>query len=770
MAEEIDPNLATKIPMLEKRPITRIFHGDEFVDNYEWLRNASESEVYSHIRAENNYYTTQTAHLEDLRKQLVSEYAAHTQEDDLGVPTLQGDYWYWSETRKGAAYPLLWRLPRTDFPSRPAVGNAAVVKQAQLVYDANLLAAGEEFFAIGSRAISRDGRLCALAIDTSGGETFRLRIHEIASGAVIDDVVVGITYGLIFNADASRIYYLRADDAWRTCELWVHQVGASAMQDVLLWRENDARFEVWIEASRNGDWLVLNTSSRTTSEVYLLDLRVAKAGDIAGVAAKSNVSGEQDREITASYLETRVAQDLHQPAPFSIGGRREGVEYYAELVANGILVSHNLHHPDFEIAVANEVAPFDLTQLPVIFSPQPGERVVELAGFASFAAVQMRVAGMPQIRILRQRQDSLSADLSSESACSDFANTAQICWEMAELIPTRPGETLELGVNAEWDLRSLQFTREALITPLTVSEYDLDSRQLQDLKVTPVPNFSQSDYVEYVEWVTARDGTQIPVTIAHRADLRRDGKNPGYVNGYGSYEITNDVWFNNLLISLLDRGVVVAFTHVRGGGEFGRAWYEHGKLLEKRNTFTDFIDSTRYLVDLGLLDPQRIAAEGRSAGGLLMGAIANLAPELYRVVLAGVPFVDALTTILKPELPLTVGEWEEWGNPLESLEVYEYMRSYSPYENISAVEYPAILAATSINDVRVSFLEPTKWVAALRDQTLNYADAENGTDIARPIFLKTEMVAGHAGGSGRYQRWENRASEYAFILDQLGLS
>ncbi|WP_353067498.1 prolyl oligopeptidase family serine peptidase [Arcanobacterium hippocoleae] len=341
---------------------------------------------------------------------------------------------------------------------------------------------------------------------------------------------------------------------------------------------------------------------------------------------------------------------------------------------------------------------------------------------------------------------------------------------MAELIPTRPGETLELGVNAEWDLRSLQFTREALITPLTVSEYDLDSRQLQDLKVTPVPNFSQSDYVEYVEWVTARDGTQIPVTIAHRADLRRDGKNPGYVNGYGSYEITNDVWFNNLLISLLDRGVVVAFTHVRGGGEFGRAWYEHGKLLEKRNTFTDFIDSTRYLVDLGLLDPQRIAAEGRSAGGLLMGAIANLAPELYRVVLAGVPFVDALTTILKPELPLTVGEWEEWGNPLESLEVYEYMRSYSPYENISAVEYPAILAATSINDVRVSFLEPTKWVAALRDQTLNYADAENGTDIARPIFLKTEMVAGHAGGSGRYQRWENRASEYAFILDQLGLS
>lgn len=763
MAEELNQDCELSkveyFPVLASRPSTRSFHGDDFVDHYEWIRYAPENEVLSHIRAENDYYAAQTAHLADLREELVREYASHTKEDDLGVPTQSGNFWYWSETRKGEDYARLWRLPCADFFARPDVTQAEIAQRAELVYDANALAEGEAFFSIGAQTISRDGKLCALAIDNSGGETFRVRIHEIATGAVIDDVVCDATYGLVFNADASRIYYLRADAAWRTCELWVHQIGTSTTHDVLLWRENDERFEIWIDSSRDGNWLILNTSSRTTSEVYLLDLRLPQLvaeslpESADAQAEETNSAKELDAEAGSSHIAGKSGhnavnpepQDLHYPAPFTLGGRCEGLEYYVEPAGDALLVTHNLHNADFEIAVSAEVGPFEVSELPVIFSPQPGERVADLCGFADFAAVEMRSAGVPQIRVLRRNQETMQ-------------------WEMAEALPVNSGETLEFGENYVWDSRALVITRESLITPLTVSEYEIDARQLRDLKVTEVPNFNPENYVEYTEWATAADGTRLPITVAHKSDLARDGSNPGYIYGYGSYEITNDVWFNNLLIPLLDRGIVVAFTHVRGGGEFGRSWYEHGKILEKRNTFTDFIDSTRHLVDIGLIDATRIAAEGRSAGGLLMGAIANLAPELYRVILAGVPFVDALTTILKPELPLTVGEWEEWGNPLQSPKVYAYMKSYSPYENIADAEYPAILATTSLNDVRVSFLEPTKWVAALREQTRNYSHL-----LTHPILLKTEMVAGHRGGSGRYQRWENRASEYAFLLDQLGL-
>ena len=281
------------------------------------------------------------------------------------------------------------------------------------------------------------------------------------------------------------------------------------------------------------------------------------------------------------------------------------------------------------------------------------------------------------------------------------------------------------------------------------------------LKRTEVPNFDPSLYVERREWATAADGTRIPLSVMHRKDVTADGTNPGYLYGYGSYEASMDPSFVATRLSLLDRGLVVAIAHIRGGGEMGRPWYEHGKLLQKKNTFTDFVDSARHLIDTGWVAPGRLSAEGRSAGGLLMGAITNLAPELFRAIIAGVPFVDALTTILDPSLPLTVGEWEEWGDPLHDPEVYAYMKEYSPYENIRAVEYPAIFASTSLNDTRVFFVEPAKWVARLRE-TVTSDQAE------RPIVFRCEMVAGHGGRSGRYAKWEQRADELAWLLDQIG--
>lgn len=294
-----------------------------------------------------------------------------------------------------------------------------------------------------------------------------------------------------------------------------------------------------------------------------------------------------------------------------------------------------------------------------------------------------------------------------------------------------------------------------------MAEVPLGGGEPTILKRTPVPGFDPELYVEERQWATAEDGTQIPLSVVRRREVTADGSNPGYLYGYGSYEASMDPSFVPTRLSLLDRGVVVAIAHIRGGGEMGRPWYQHGKLLEKKNTFSDFVAAGKHLIESGWVASDRLSAEGRSAGGLLMGAVANLAPETFRAIIAGVPFVDALTTILDPSLPLTVGEWEEWGDPLHDPAVYQYMKSYSPYENIRAVEYPAIFASTSLNDTRVFFVEPAKWVARLRE-TVTSDQAE------RPIVFRCEMVAGHGGRSGRYAKWEQRADELAWLLDQIG--
>ncbi|NMA77929.1 MAG: S9 family peptidase, partial [Actinomycetales bacterium] len=321
-------------------------------------------------------------------------------------------------------------------------------------------------------------------------------------------------------------------------------------------------------------------------------------------------------------------------------------------------------------------------------------------------------------------------------------------------------DTVELDANPNWDQTTVRYELTSMLTPPTIAERAIGSGDTTVLRITPVPNYDPTLYVERRDWAQAEDGTAIPLSVVARRDVPADGTAPGYLYGYGSYEVSVDPSFVPTRLSLLDRGVVIAIAHVRGGGEMGRDWYEHGKLLEKKNSFSDFVAAAKHLTDSGLVAEGRLSAEGRSAGGLLMGGIANLAPERFRAVIAGVPFVDALTTILDPSLPLTVGEWEEWGDPLHDPAVYEYMREYTPYENIQAVEYPAIFASTSLNDTRVFFVEPAKWVARLRE-TVTSDQAE------RPILFRCEMVAGHGGRSGRYRKWEQRADELAWLLDQL---
>jgi len=455
-------------------------------------------------------------------------------------------------------------------------------------------------------------------------------------------------------------------------------------------------------------WLMLGIGSKTTSEIRLLD-----AADPTG--------------------------EFRTVAP-----RREGVEYEVEPASDRLLIIHNTDTPDSDLAWAPLTCSSHEEWQPLVGS-QPGERFQGIDAFADFAVLSLRRDGLTALRVL-PREDG---------AGSGFGTGHELPFD-------EPVYQVGLGDNPESETGTIQIVFESMTTPKTVLDYSVETRESEVLKRQPVlGGYDPAAYEQRREWAVAEDGTRVPISLVYPAGAVRDGTRPGLITAYGSYEASSDPYFSVARLSLLERGFVYAIAHVRGGGEMGRAWYDQGKLLHKKNTFTDFVDCAAHLIDSGWVAPDRLAAEGGSAGGLLMGVAVNLAPERFRAVHASVPFVDALTTILDPSLPLTVVEWEEWGNPLEDPEVYAYMKEYTPYENVRPAQYPAILATTSLNDTRVYFTEPAKWVAALRATVTN-------DPAERPVLLRTEMVAGHGGRSGRYDAWRQLAWEWAFLIDQVG--
>lgn len=751
-------------PIAKKIPTTRTFHGDSYVDNYEWLRDKNSYDVLDLLEAENAWTAERTAHIYPLQEAIVDEIASRTRENDTTAPVRQGDWWYVTRTWEGKQYPATFRLPiNSSDPARRPVFDGS----EHLVWDGNSLGEGAEFFAISSFAPSPDGRLGALGVDFTGDEHFRLRIFDIETGAVIDDAVSGLGYGLAWTSDSNAVVYSRVDDSWRMWQVWLHRIGSPTWEDKLLFQEDDERFEAFHWASRDGRWIVVRSASTSTSEVLLYDVA-----------------------------------HIDNP-PIVVCPRRQRLDYSVEPADDLLLIVHNANVPDFEVAYASvgQSGPEEWT---AIFTPEAGERVVAVDAFRDFAVISMRSGGQPQLRsMLRSASSEPSTDQSNagvfnthnSAAANSSDKTARsgksdangsglaslaadpqssdegagaraprsLPWTTPAIIPSEPLASIEVDENYEWEACEVVCSLQSLLTPPTQFGYAPVTGEKRLLKELEVPNYDRDAYTQEGVWVETDDGALVPMTVVHRADLKPDYTNPGYIYGYGSYEISMDPVFRPSFISILQRGVVVAFAHPRGGGEMGRAWYEEGRLLKKRNTFTDFIACARWLRTSGWVAEGRLAAEGRSAGGLLMGAVANLAPSEFRAIHAGVPFVDALTTILKPELPLTVGEWEEWGNPIESEEVYRYMQSYSPTENVGRREYPAILATTSLNDIRVLYVEPTKWVQILRDRATN-------DPIERPILEKIEMVAGHGGKSGRYDAWRERAFEIAWMLDQLGVS
>ena len=691
---------APEPPVAKRVDSRRDFHGDVFVDPYEWLRDKSDPEVIGYLRAENDYADQTTAFLEPLRQRIFDEIKARTKETDLSVPTRRGEWWYYARSFEGKQYGVQCRCPVIDPDDwqPPVFDEHTEIPGEQVLLDENAEAEGHDFFSLGAATVSPDGHVLAYSVDVVGDERYTLRFKDLRTGEPYPDAIVGIGAGATWATDNRTVYYVTLDDAWRPDTVWRHRLGAGLPAEKV-YHEPDERF-----------WLAVG---RTRSDAYVL------------IAAGSAVTSE-----------VRYADAADPHAEFTtVWPRRDGVEYSVEHAVvggqNRFLILHNDGAVNFTLV---EVPVSDPAAQHTLIGHRDDVRLDAVDAFEHHLVVSYRREALPRIQLWPVGDNG------------EYGQPEEIAFD-SELM------SAGLGTNPTLASPKLRIGGGSFVTPIQIYDVDLVSGERTLLREQPVlGGYRREDYVERREWVYGADGARIPVSIVHRVGIEFPA--PTLLYGYGAYEICEDPRFSIARLSLLDRGMVFAIAHVRGGGEMGRLWYEHGKLLEKKNSFTDFIAAARHLEDSGLTRPENLVAMGGSAGGLLVGAVANLAPDLFAGILARVPFVDPLTTILDPSLPLTVTEWDEWGNPLQDRDVYFYMKSYSPYENVAARKYPAILAMTSLNDTRVYYVEPAKWVAALR---------HTKTD-GKPVLLKTEMTAGHGGISGRYKQWKETAFQYAWLL------
>ena len=529
----------------------------------------------------------------------------------------------------------------------PMAADGQPLDGEEVLLDSNSLAAGHDFFSLGAFRLSPDQRWLAYSTDVLGNERFTIKIMDLASGDTLPDEIPDTYAGCAWSLDGSALFYVTVDDAWRPYRVWRHRVGTPVEQDTIVFEEPDERFHVYVSLTRSERYLLIKSASVLTTEVWMLDAATPD-GEFAVVAP-----------------------------------RRHGVDYDVEDAGDQFLILHNDGAENFEIATAPVTDPTAWTPL----VPHRAEvRLLDVDAFADFIVVYFRRDGLTGLRILRR----------------DGTGEHEIAFP-------EPVYRVGPGLNPEFAASRFRLSYTSLVTPGSVYDCDMATGELTLLKRQPVlpspagEEYRPEDYAQYREWAVAPDGTRVPISLVCRRGTPRDGTAPCLLSGYGSYEISRDPAFSIPVLSLLDRGFVYAIAHVRGGGEMGRSWYTDGKLLHKKNTFTDFVACAQHLVREGWTSAGHLVARGGSAGGLLMGAVANMAPEAFAGIVAHVPFVDALNTILDPTLPLTVTEWEEWGDPLHDPRVYAYMKSYSPYENVTGQAYPPIFALTGLNDTRVSY-------------------------------------------------------------------
>jgi oligopeptidase B len=687
-------------PLAVREPVEHVIHNDRRVDHYAWMRDKQNPRVLSYLEAENAYADAYMKSTETLQEKLYQEMLGRIQQTDLSVPYMLRGFEYYTRTLEGQQYPIYCR-------------KSAENPEEQVLLDLNVLAEGHSFMGLGIFEVSDDNSLLAYATDTTGFRQYTLEIKELRNDGKLPFRVERVT-SAAWATDNRTLFYVVEDEVTkRSHKLYRHVLGASG-PDTVLYEEKDERFRIDVERSRSGAYLFLVSNSHTTSEVHYL-----RADKPAGQFQVMHTR-KDDHEY---YVD-------HHPGSAS------------DPTGGIFFIRTNDNGRTFRLMTAPTVDPVRLRWHDVIPN-RPGVMLAGVAAFRSHLVLVEREDGLPHLRIV---------DLTREAPTALTASR--------RITFSEPAYNASLGANPEFDATFLRFTYESLVTPRSVYDLDIQTNEQTLRKQQPVlGGYDASLYGSERLHATAADGTKIPVSVVYRHDTPRDGSAPLLLYGYGSYGISMPVSFSSNRLSLLDRGMIFAIAHTRGGGELGKPWHDAGRMHRKMNTFTDFLACAEDLVAWGIAAKDKLIIEGGSAGGLLMGAAANLRPDLFRAVVSHVPFVDVLNTMLDPTLPLTVGEYEEWGNP-QRAEDYFLMKSYCPYTRLERKDYPAMLVKTGLNDSQVMYWEPAKYAAKLR--TLK-------TD-GNALLLKTNMGAGHGGASGRYDYLREIAFDYAFVLNELGIA
>ena len=690
-------------PDVAKKPhVVRAPFGAERQDEYYWLRDDTRKNpaMLAYLQAENAYADALLAPTRPVQDAMYGEIVARIKQDDASVPFRERGWWYYSRFEAGKDYPIHARRKDAggiDALSILRANEAADFAGEEVLLDVNALAAGKDYFAVGGRDVSQDNRFLVYGDDTNGRRQYTLRVKDLATGKTLADAIPGTAGYAVWADDNKTFFYIENDpETLLSKRVRKHVVGTDPKADPVVYEEADDTFYMGIGRTRDDAYIVISLDSTVSNET-----RYAPASDPSAFTVLA--PRERDVEYDAD----------HHGGRWVIRTNADGATNFKLVTAADGSASRR----EWRDWVAHD---------PKVFIEG-----IEL--FDGFAAIAERSGGLERVRILKD-------------GASDYVKADETAYSMG------------LDVNAEPATDWVRYSYTSLAMPATTYELNVRTGERRELKRQPVPGYDPANYVTERLWATARDGTRIPVSIVYRKGFRKDGKAALLQYGYGSYGASMDPGFSVTTVSLLDRGMAYAIAHIRGGQEMGRQWYEDGKLLRKQNTFTDFIDVTDFLVKEGYAAKDRVAALGGSAGGLLMGAVANMAPEKYRVILSQVPFVDVVTTMLDPSIPLTTNEYDEWGNPAQK-PYYDYMLGYSPYDNLARKAYPAMFVGTGLWDSQVQYWEPTKYVARLRD--LNTSQA--------PVVFRTNMEAGHGGKSGRFRRYREQAEMYAFMLEQLGV-
>ncbi|ADV50702.1 Oligopeptidase B [Cellulophaga algicola DSM 14237] len=674
------------VPVAKKMPKSLEIHGDTRIDNYYWLNDREDKEVIDYLNEEKAYYEKMMAHTVSFQNSLFDEMKSRIKEDDSSVPYKQNGYWYSTRYEIGKEYPIYSRKTDTN--------NAEAIE----LFDCNVMAEGLDYFKLGGIAVSPNNELAVFGVDDVSRREYTLKIKNLNTGEIYDDVIEKTTGGAVWANDNKTFFYSKKDPiTLRSDKIYKHVLGTPTVDDVMVYHEEDETYDCFVYKTKSKKYIIIGSTSTLTSEYRY----------IKSDAPNSDFTIFSKRERGVEYSLAHYKDDF-----YILTNKDDATNFKLMKTSDTKTSSENWE--DF-IAHRSDVLLED----------------IEI--FKEFYVISERENGLAKIKIVRWD--------SEESYFLPFNDETY---------------TAYVSTNPDFDTEILRYGYNSLTTPSSVIDFNMKTKEKDVKKEQEVlgGKFQKENYTSERIWATARDGVKIPMSVVYHKDTKLDGSSPLLQYGYGSYGYTLDPNFSTVRLSLLDRGFIYVIAHVRGSEYLGRQWYDEGKLLKKQNSFTDFIDCSKFLIANQYTSPEHLYAEGGSAGGLLMGGIVNMEPNLYHGVIAAVPFVDVVTTMLDDTIPLTTGEYDEWGNPNEK-EYYDYMKSYSPYDNVQEIKYPNMLITTGLHDSQVQYWEPAKWVAKLRDM-------KKDTNV---LLFDINMDAGHGGASGRFEALKEVAKEYAFLID-----